>query len=197
MLLLSIVYRLARSLLGLTAVLVRRDLSKDAELLVLRHENTVLRRQISRLRYTPADRVWLAAVSRLLPRHRWAGVFPVTPATLLAWHRKLVSRKADYTTRRRPGRPPTAAAMDVHPPQRRSRTSWCAWQPLLSSPDATEPAPPPENVVEGVGSERRPRGLPRYRAGHDSLPGPSTGVEGPLYRAGSGRPPCGRCRIRL
>jgi hypothetical protein len=90
---------------------VRRDLSKDAELLVLRHENTVLRRQISRLRYTPADRVWLAALSRLLPRHRWAEVFPVTPATLLAWHRKLVSRKGDYTARRKPGRPPTAAAI--------------------------------------------------------------------------------------
>jgi putative transposase len=111
MLLLSILYQLARSLLGLIAVLVRRDLSKDAELLVLRHENTVLRRQISRLRYTPADRVWLATLSRLLPRHRWAEVFPVTPATLLAWHRKLVSRKGDYTARRRPGRPPTAAAI--------------------------------------------------------------------------------------
>jgi putative transposase len=108
---LSMLYQLVRCLLGLTAVLVRRDLSKDAELLVLRHENTVLRRQISRLRYTPADRVWLAALSRLLPRHRWAEVFPVTPATLLAWHRKLVSRKGDYTARRKPGRPPTAAAI--------------------------------------------------------------------------------------
>ncbi len=92
-------------------MLVRRDLSKDAELLVLRHENTVLRRQISRLCYTPADRVRLAALSRLLPRHRWAEVFPVTPATLLAWHRKLVSWKGDYTARRKPGRPPTAAAI--------------------------------------------------------------------------------------
>ena len=90
--LLSILYQLVRWLLGLTVVLVRRDLSKDAELLVLRHENAVLRRQISRVRYTPADRVWLAALSRLLPRHRWAEVFPVTPATILAWHRKLVSR---------------------------------------------------------------------------------------------------------
>jgi putative transposase len=56
MLLLPILYWLMRCLLGLTTVLMRRDLSKDAELLVLRHENTVLRRQISRVRYTPADR---------------------------------------------------------------------------------------------------------------------------------------------
>ena len=108
MLLLSILYRLLRSLLGLAAVLMRRDLSKDVELLVLRHENTILRRQISRVRYTPADRVWLAALSRLVPRRRWAGVFPVSPATILTWHRRLVSRTWDYTTRRRPG---------VHRPQ--------------------------------------------------------------------------------
>jgi hypothetical protein len=98
-------------LLGLTTVLMRRDLSKDAELLVLRHENTVLRRQISRVRYTPADRAWLAALSRLVPRRRWAEVFPVTPATILAWHRQLIARQWDYTARRRPGRPPTAAAI--------------------------------------------------------------------------------------
>ena len=76
MLLLSILYQLVRWLLSLTAVLVRRDLSKDAELLVLRQENTVLRRQLARVRYTPADRMWLAALSRLLPRRRWAEVFP-------------------------------------------------------------------------------------------------------------------------
>ena len=111
MLLLSILYQLMRCLLGLIPVLVRRDLSKDAELLVLRHENTVLRRHISRVRYAPADRVWLAALSRLLPRHRWAEVFPVTPATILAWQRKLVLPKWDYTARRRPGHPPTAAAI--------------------------------------------------------------------------------------
>src|ERR687894_413635 len=111
MLLLSILYRFVRCLLGLTTVLMRRDLSKDAELLVLRHENAVLRRQVTRVSYTPADRAWLAVLSRLLPRRRWAAIFPVTPATILAWHRRLVSRKWDYTACRRSGRPPTAAAI--------------------------------------------------------------------------------------
>jgi putative transposase len=111
MLLLSILYQLVRCLLSLIAVLVRRDLSKDAELLVLRHENAVLHRQVSRVRYTSVDRVWLAALFRLVPRRRWAEVFPVTPATLLAWHRRLVARKWDYTARRQPGRPPTTVAI--------------------------------------------------------------------------------------
>jgi len=78
---------------------------------VLRHENAVLRRQIGRVRYEPADRLWLAALSRLVPRRRWGEVFPVTPATLLAWHRRLVARKWDYASRRGPGRPSTAAAI--------------------------------------------------------------------------------------
>src|SRR5712691_1210691 len=90
-------------------VLARREESKDAELLVLRHENAVLRGQTGRVRYQPADRLCLAALSRLIPRRRWAEVCAVTPATLLAWHRRLVSRKWDYTSRRHPGRPPAAA----------------------------------------------------------------------------------------
>jgi hypothetical protein len=101
--LLSILYRLIRALL---TVIVRSDLSKDVELPMLRHENQVLRRQIQgRTRWDPADRLWLAALSRLLPRRRWAEFFPVTPATLLRRHRRLVCRKWSYTDRRRPGRP--------------------------------------------------------------------------------------------
>ena len=107
----SVVYLLVRCLLGCLTVLTRHQVSKDAELLVLRHENAVLRRQVGRIRYAPGDRLWLAALSRLVPRRRWGEVFMVTPATLLAWHRRLVARKWDYSSRRRPGRPSTAIAI--------------------------------------------------------------------------------------
>ena len=108
--LISLAYGLTRKLLGALATVARRDVSKDAELLVLRHENAVLRRQVERLRYEPADRLWLAALSSLIPRPRWAEVFAVTPATVLAWHRRLVAGK--YTSAPlRPGRPCTQAAV--------------------------------------------------------------------------------------
>ena len=110
MLLVSMLYWLVRWLLSLSVLLARRDLSKDVEVLVLRHENTVLRRQVSRVHYRPVDRALLAALSRLVPRQRWVEIFPVTLATLVAWHRRLVSRKWDYTARRQPGCPATTAA---------------------------------------------------------------------------------------
>ncbi|MBS2533115.1 hypothetical protein KGQ20_10030 [Catenulispora sp. NF23] len=59
-------------------------MSKDAELLVLRHENAVLRRQVLRVHYESVDRFWFAALSTLIPRRRWAQVFPVSPAAVLA-----------------------------------------------------------------------------------------------------------------
>jgi len=108
--LLKIVYLLVRWVLGLFVLVFRKDLAKDAELLVLRHENAVLRRHAGRIRYEPADRVWFAALARLIPRGCRAEVFPVTPATLLAWHRKLAARKYDTSKRRKPGRPPQSAA---------------------------------------------------------------------------------------
>src|SRR5271165_3623087 len=104
---LKIICLLVRRVLGLAVLVFRTDLAKDAELLVLRHENAVLRRHGSRARYEPADRIWLAALARLIPRNRWPDVFPVTPATLLAWHRKLAASKYDTNSRRNPGRPPT------------------------------------------------------------------------------------------
>ncbi|WP_246144531.1 hypothetical protein [Actinacidiphila oryziradicis] len=82
----STVYAVTRRLLSLPALLLRREVSKDAELLVLRHENAVLRRHVPRVRYEPADRLWFAALSHLIPRRRWAQVVPVTTATLLRPH---------------------------------------------------------------------------------------------------------------
>jgi putative transposase len=102
--LLKIAYVLTCRMLGLVVLLCRSDQAKDAELLVLRHENAVLRRHAGRVRYESADRVWFTALARLMPRRRWIAVFPVTPATLLAWHRRLAAKKYDTSKRRKPGR---------------------------------------------------------------------------------------------
>ena len=109
--LLKIVFLLVRRVLGLAVLAFRGDLAKDAGLLVLRHENAVLRRNVGRVRYEPADRMWFAALARLLPRRRWTDIFPVTPATLLAWHRKLAAKRYDTSRRRQPGRPPTVPSI--------------------------------------------------------------------------------------
>ncbi|MET8808832.1 integrase core domain-containing protein [Streptomyces sp. NPDC004546] len=108
----SLLYKATRKLLSLPSLLLRGDAAKDAELLVLRHENAVLRRQLaSPVRYEPVDRFWFAALSGLIPRCRWREVFPVTPGTLLGWHCRFVAAKWDYSARRRTGRPPTATAL--------------------------------------------------------------------------------------
>lgn len=108
----SLLYKVIRKLLTVPAVLLRRGTVKDAELLVLRQENAVLRRQLTvPVRYGPADRFWFAALSGLIPRRHWFRVFPVAPGTLLAWHRRFIAAQWDYTARRRTGRPPTTAAI--------------------------------------------------------------------------------------
>jgi hypothetical protein len=86
---------------------IRGDAAKNIEIMVLRHQLMVLRRQVNRPALEPADRVLLAALSRLLPRARW-NAFVVTPATLLRWHRELLARKWTYP-RKTPGRPPVRA----------------------------------------------------------------------------------------
>ena len=74
--LIRIVYLVVRRILGLAVLALRADMAKDAELLVLRHENAVLRRRADRVRYEPADRVWFAALARLIPCNHWTEVFP-------------------------------------------------------------------------------------------------------------------------
>jgi putative transposase len=80
-------------------------------LAVIPKVRAILRRQINRVRYQPGDRLWLAALSRLIPRCRWGKMFAATPMTLLTWHRRLVTRKWDYISRWLPRRPSTAAAI--------------------------------------------------------------------------------------
>ncbi len=87
----------------LLVLLARGDAAKDLEILVLRHQLTVLRRQIPRPKLEPADRALLTAVSRVLPRSRWSCFF-VRPETLLSWHRRLVAGAWTYP-HRQTGRP--------------------------------------------------------------------------------------------
>jgi transposase InsO family protein len=91
-------------ILQLVSLLFRSADSKELEIVVLRHELAILRRQIPRPAFRPADRWFLAAASRLFPGVR-GSVFLVTPATLLRWHRGMVAKHWTYA--HRPGRPPT------------------------------------------------------------------------------------------
>jgi hypothetical protein len=86
------VYLLLHQILQMLTQLARDGGPKDVELLVLRHQVAILRRQVHRPDLQPADRVVLAALFRL-PRPQWSAFF-VTPATLLRWHRQLIARAA-------------------------------------------------------------------------------------------------------
>ncbi len=100
----SFVYLVVRNLFALVWLLGKPRRSKELEILVLRHELAILRRQVARPKLTRADRTLLAALSRSLPRTAWAGL-SVKPETLLRWHRQLIARRWTYS-HRRPGRPP-------------------------------------------------------------------------------------------
>ena len=100
----SFLYLALRRIFELLVLLGRSADRKELEILVLRHELSVLRRQAKRSRYRAADRALLAALSRALARER-GSAFAVTPETLLRWHRVIVKRCWTYA-RRAPGRPP-------------------------------------------------------------------------------------------
>lgn len=105
----SFAYLVARNLFALVTLVGRSRRSKEVEILVLRHELAVLRRQTARTRLNRADRALLAALSRSLPRTMWPR-FPVKPDTLLRWHRELVARRWTYPGKA-PGRPPLDAEL--------------------------------------------------------------------------------------
>jgi hypothetical protein len=98
-LLFSFCYLVVRQVFELLTLRFRSDDFKDLEILVLRHELAILRRQTARPAMTSLDRIFLTAASRLLPRVRWHA-FLVTPATLLGWHRRLVAKRWTYAGRR-------------------------------------------------------------------------------------------------
>jgi hypothetical protein len=102
-----LVYWVLRRLLELFVLRMRSGRANEIEILVLGHQLRVLERQVARPRPELADRVLLAALSRVLPRAAWPAFF-VSPATLLRWHRELIARRWTYP-HRRPGRPETPA----------------------------------------------------------------------------------------
>ena len=102
----SFLYRAFCRVLQLVRLARRSDTDLAIEVVMLRHEVAVLRRQVHRPMLQPADRAVLAGLARLLPRQRLGRLF-VQPATLLRWHRALVAKRWTYP-HGRPGRPAIA-----------------------------------------------------------------------------------------
>jgi putative transposase len=102
----ALLYLLVRRAVRLTAGSAD-DLHNEIEIMVLRHQVAVLKRQVGRPRLRRRDRLFMAAVSRVLPRPRWSS-FVVSPQTLLRWHRELVRRKWTHHRNATGGRPPLA-----------------------------------------------------------------------------------------
>jgi hypothetical protein len=127
----------------------------------------VLRRHVGRVRYEPADRVRLAALARLIPRTRWSDVFAVTPATLLAWHRKPAAKKYDTSRQRAPGHPPTArsiARLAVRSAKENPRWGYRRIHGELTNHSVTVAKSTVREILRAAGTDPAPRRLgPTWR----------------------------------
>lgn len=101
----ALVYLVLRHVVRLIAGSSNDQMNTEVELVVVRHQLIVLKRQVGRPQLRRRDRVFMAAISRVLPRTRWSS-FLVSPQTLLRWHRELVRRKWTFRRRSAGGRPP-------------------------------------------------------------------------------------------
>ncbi len=144
---LRLLYLIFIRLLGWLVLLGRSSRSKDIEILVLRHQLAVLRRQVARPRLSWADRAVVTGLAGLLPKARRLGML-VTPGTLLRWHADLVKRRWTYR-RQRQGRPPT---------RRQFASSFCGWRPR--TPPGAIGASPENWRGLAARSRRRPCGPP-------------------------------------
>ncbi|MGP8062722.1 MAG: hypothetical protein ACLP5O_09150 [Acidimicrobiales bacterium] len=89
---LSFLYRLVRRVIEAVRVHRLDTAPKDTEILVLRHQLTVLHRQVTRPRFTWSDRALVALLAGLVPRKHWRS-FLVSPQTILGWHRSLAKKR--------------------------------------------------------------------------------------------------------
>ena len=155
------------------ALLARSDAAKDVEILVLRHEVAVLRRNNPRPRMSWLDRAVLSALSKLLPPHcancGWC------PRTLLRWHARLVAHRWTYP-QRRPGRPPTATPirtlvlrMARENPAGAIDLLHQAAQPAAAAPGRGQGPARPAAATPSTASHRPPRRRLHQRGPHDRL----------------------------
>ena len=147
---------LLRRVLGLLGIGPAPDV-KDVEIAVLRHQLTVLRRQVAQPRYIPSDRLVLTVLARLLPRERWSA-FLVTPAMLLRWHRDLARAAGPIRTGRaaRRGLDPSIADLVLRMARENPRWGYqriageCAKLGIQVSPTGSLHSPSPA-VTVGAG----------------------------------------------
>jgi transposase InsO family protein len=151
------------------------DLTRDVEVVVLRHQLMVLRRQVSKPRLRRRDRLFMAALSRALPRARWSSSFVVTPQTLLRWHRELVRRKWTYKRISVGGRPPiTDEVRELIVRMGRDNPRWGCLRIRGELAKLGVRVPDPGPGLQVLPPLRR--GLPDRRSEHrqDADPGPET-----------------------